>query len=194
MTATIYFLVRVEESYNNFVDLGNGVKLSKNNSIDDVESINRVGKIIGAPKGTVAVEGDYILFHHNICRQAWGFKGKKRVSNYAITDKEFFVPVAEVFMYMKEDTEKWQAVAPFVFIKPIPAEKITLSNGLQVEEESYKGFKPLVGEVAYSNKQLEKEGVEEGDTIAFQQDSEHEYKLKGEIYYKMKNQDILAIL
>tara|TARA_R110002073_G_scaffold332814_1_gene519384 strand:+ start:2329 stop:2913 length:585 start_codon:yes stop_codon:yes gene_type:complete len=194
MKATIYFLVRVEDSYNNYVELDNGVKLSTNNSIDSVQHINRVGKVISAPKGTIVDEGDFILFHHNICRESWGNKSKRRSSVFAISDNEYFVPIPEIFMYMKEGTDKWKAIAPFVFIKPIPAEKIKLKNGLEVTEESYNGMKPLMGKVAYVNKELEEKGVNEGDIIAFQQDSEHEYKIKDEIFYKMKNKDILAIL
>ena len=194
MKATLFFLVRVEDSYNNYVELDNGQRLSVNTSIDVVENINRVGKVIDAPKGAIVEEGDFLLFHHNICRESWGAKGKRRKSTFSINDDTYFIPATEIFMYMKKDTNKWIAVAPFVFIEPIPAETKKLSNGLAVEEESYKGMKPLVGRVAYPNEQLLNLGVKEGDTIAFQQDSEHEYEIKGKLYYKMKNQDVLAVL
>lgn len=194
MKSTIYFLVQVEDSYNNYVELDNGVKLSTNNSIDSVEHINRVGKVISSPKGTIVNEGDFLLFHHNICRESWGAKGKKRHSIFAVDSHTFFVPITEIFMYMKEVDKDWTALAPYVFIKPIPAEVITLPNGLKVDEDSYRGMKPLVGEVAYSNQELIDKGVKEGDIIAFEQDSEHEYKIKGKTYYKMRTQDILAVL
>lgn len=194
MKATLFFLVRVENSYNNYVELDNGTQFAINNSIDTVKEINRVGKVIDAPKGSIVEEGDMLLFHHNICRESWGVKGKKRKSIFSITDDTFYVPATEIFMYMKKGTDKWTAAAPFVFIEPIPAEAKQLSNGLTVEEDSYKGMKPLVGRVAYANDQLLSKGVKEGDVIAFQQDSEHEYEIKGNLYYKMKNRDILAIL
>lgn len=194
MKSTIYFLVRVENSYNNYVELDDGTQLSINNSIESVESINRVGKVIDVPKGTIVEEGDFLLFHHNICRESWGHGSNKRKSVFAVSDDTYFVPAPEIFMYMKKGTTKWVAVAPFVFIEPIPAETKTLSNGIKVKEDSYKGMKPLVGKVAYPNQELLDKGVTEGDTIVFQQDSEHEYEIKGNLYYKMKNQDILAIL
>lgn len=194
MKATIYFLVRVEDSYNNYVEMDNGVKLSTNNSIESVEHINRVGKVIDAPKGAIVKKGDMILFHHNICRESWGHKSRKRNSVFSISEKEYFIPTPEIFMYMKKGTDKWIAIAPFTFVEPIPSGTITLGNGLTVEEDSYKGMKPLVGRMAYPNQQLIDMGVTEGDTIAFQQDSEHEYNIKGKTYYKMRNQDVLAIL
>jgi len=194
MKPTIYFIVRVENSYNNYVELDNGLKLSTNNSIDSVEHVNRVGKVIQAPKGAIVSQGDLLLFHHNICRESWGAKGKKRPSGFAMSDDIFFVPVTEIFMYMKEGQNNWNALTPFVFIKPIPAELITLPNGIKVQEESYMGMKPLIGEVAYPNEELTNKGVKQGDIIAFQQDSEHQYELRGETYYKMRSNDILAIL
>ena len=194
MKSTIYFIVQVEDSYNNYIELDNGVKLSTNNSIDSVEHINRVGKIISSPKGTIATEGDLLLFHHNICRESYGKQGKKRNSVFAISDSIFFVPTTEVFMYMKEGHNDWSALSPFVFIQPILAGKKTLQNGLEVKEEDFKGMKPLIGIASYPNQELINKGVRRGDIIAFQQDSEHEYKIKGKTYYKMKNSDILAII
>ena len=194
MKSTIYFIVRVEDSYNNYVEFDNGIRYATNNSIESVEHINRVGKVISAPKGTLVSEGDLLLFHHNICRQSYGFKGKKKHSSFAISEDIFFVPVTEIFMHIKEGESDWTALSPFVFIEPIPAEIKTLPNGLKVKEEDYKGMKPLIGKVAYPNKQLLDKGVNKGDVIAFQQDSEHEYELKGNIYYKMRNNDILAVI
>jgi len=194
MKSTVYFIVRVEDSYNNYVELDNGLKLSTNNSIDSVEHINRVGKVIDAPHGAIVEQGDMLLFHHNICRESWGAKGKKRASVFAMADNIFFIPTTEIFMYMKRDTDKWVALAPFVFIQPIEAQNKVLANGLEVQEDDYKGMVPLEGIMAYPNQQLLDQGVKEGDRVAFQQDSEHEYQIKGETYYKMKNQDILAIL
>ena len=194
MKSTVYFLVRVEDTYNNYVQLDDGQRLSTNNSIDSVENINRVGKVIDAPKGAIVEEGDLLLFHHNICREAWGLKGKKRKSGFAISDNVFFIPVTEIFMYMKKGTDNWVALAPFTFVEPIPAGTKTLPNGITVEEESHKGMKPLVGRMAYPNQELIDKGVKEGDIIAFQEYSEHEYQLKGKLYYKMRSSDVLAIL
>jgi hypothetical protein len=194
MRATLNFIVQVEDSYNNYIDLGDDARLSVNNSIESVKHINRVGKVISAPKGTVVKEGDFVLFHHNICRESWGLKSKRKKSPFSLFDKVFFVPPTEIFMYKKSDSDEWSALSPFVFIKPIPSSVVTLSNGLKVKEESYKGMRPLEGLVAYPNSALIDMGVSKGDTVAFQENSEHEYEILGEIFYKMRNPDILAVL
>jgi co-chaperonin GroES (HSP10) len=96
-------------------------------------------------------------------------------------------------MYKKSDSDTWNAVDPFVFVKPIPVETKTLPNGLVVETESYKNMKHLQGTIAYPNKELEKLGVKVGDKIGFQEHSQHEYVVDGELYYRMTSKDILAV-
>lgn len=194
MRSTIFFLVEVEQSYNNYIEFCDGTEFAVNNSIDDVESINRVGKIIDAPKGTSAKKGDLLLFHHNICRDCWGLKSKKRTSAFCVKGNVYYIPFTEIFMIMRQGSTEWEAIDPVVFVEPIPAETEILPNGLEIKEVSYKGMKPLVGKMAFPNKTLLDKGVKKGDTVIFQQDSEHEYKIKGGIYYKMKTQDILAII
>lgn len=163
-----------------------------NNSIDDVETINRVGKVVDCPAGMKCESGDLLLFHHNICRKSWA-KGKLRESNFCVKDNIYYIPATEVMMMMKEGEEDWTAMDPYVFVKPVEAGNIEYPNGLKVKEENHKGRKNLQGILAYPNKSVLELGAKEGDMVWFQQDSEHEYKIRGETYYKMRTEDILAI-
>lgn len=191
MRATLYFLVEVIDSYNNYETLSNGLEIMVNNTIESVENINRIGKIISAPKGTKAEKGDTILFHHNICRELVGLKGKKRISGFQVKPNVFFIPATEIFMI--DRGEGWESIDPYVFVKPIPTNIITLPNGVQIKEDDYKGTNESVGIISYNNSFLKEQGVKEGDVIAFQENSQHEYVLEGELYYKMTSNDILAI-
>lgn len=194
MRSAAYILVEVQENYNNFVTLDNGDQYMVNNSIDDVESINRVGKVIHAPGFMKCEPGDMLLFHHNICRMSWGPGGTLRKSAFEVRPHIYYIPATEVFMIMRKGEKDWAALDPFVFVKPVPAGERVLPNGLPVLEENRNGWKHLKGEIAYPNEELQKMGVKAGDMVAFQQDSEHEYKIKGELYYKMRTNDILAVL
>ena len=193
MKATVYFIVEVSEDYNNDVVLSNGLKVAVNNSIDNVEHINRIGKLVDGPKGSNVSPGDMLLFHHNICRRSWGLKSKKRQSVFYIKDGIYYIPSTEIFMIKRQNQQKWEAIDPYVFLKPLKAEKRILKNGLEVMEDSYRDKKDLMGIVSYSNKALISCGVKEGDLVAFQEDSEFEFKIEGEIHYRMKTQDILAV-
>ncbi len=188
MKSSYYFIVKVETDYNNYKTLPNGLKIMVNNSIETVEAINRVGTILSAPKGTIANKGDKLLFHHNICRKEHGPKGAKRKSPYQVTENVFFVPVMEAYMIDKGDG--WRAVDPYVFLRPIVQEQKVLANGLKIVATDYKGMNEYSGVVAFGNKALLEEGIEEGDVVGFTEYSQHEYELDGEIYYRMTTNDI----
>ena len=174
MKATFYFLVEVVNDYNNYETLENGLEVMTNNTIESVEHINRVGKVISAPRGTKAKEGDMLLFHHNICRRERGFHGKRPLSPFQVKENVYFVPVTEVFMMDKGNG--WDAVEP-----------------LQIPETEYKGYNESAGKIAFSNRWLREQGVEEGDTVAFEEFSQHEYEIDGKLYYKMQAKDILGV-
>ena len=194
MRATVYFIVEVKKDYNNEKTFPSGLKFAVNNTIDSVEHINRIGKLVAAPKGSNAKPGDFLLFHHNICRRSWGHTKKKRKSIFCIKDSIYYIPVTEIFMIRRKCSRAWEALDPYVFIKPLPAVERTLHNGLKVMEDSYKQMKDLVGVMSYPNQTLLSAGIKKGDLVAFQEDSEFEFTIRGEIHYRMTTNDILAII
>lgn len=193
MRATLYFLVEVLSDYNNYEKLSNGLEVMVNNTVESVENVNRIGKVISCPKGTKAEDGDMVLFHHNICRKEIGFKGKKQLSPFQLRPNVFFIPITEVFMIKKNEEDDWVAIDPYVFVEPLPSNIITLSNGMQIKEDDYKGTNESIGRVSYINNFLKKQGLKEGDLISFQEDSQHEYIINGELHYRMQTRDILAV-
>lgn len=191
MKAILYFLVEVISDYNNYEKLSNGLDIMVNNTIESVENINRIGKVISCPKGTKAEKGDMVLFHHNICRKELGFKGKKRPSPFQLKPNVYFIPVTEIFMIDKGDG--WEAIDPYVFIEPLPPVYITLPNGFKVAQDDYKGTNESVGRISHINNFLKEQGLKNGDLVSFQEHSQHEYILDGELHYKMQTNDILAL-
>lgn len=191
MKAILYFLVEVVNDYNNYRTLENGLEVMENNTIESVENVNRIGKVLSAPRGTKAEVGDMLLFHHNICRRERGFKGKRPLSPFQVKPNVYFVPITEIFMMDKGNG--WEAIEPFVFVEPLPPTMITLENGLQIAETEYKGYNESIGTIAFNNRWLEEQGLEVGDTIAFEEFSQHEYEIDGKLYYKMQAKDILGV-
>ena len=190
MKSTLYFLVEVIDDYNNYERLSNGLEVMVNNTVESIENINRVGKIISSPKGTKASKGDMILFHHNICRKSRGFRGVKDLSPFQVRPNIFFIPTTEIFMIDKGNG--WESIDPFIFIEPVDSHTVILPNGIEVKEDDYKGTNESMGRVAFNNSFLKEKGIEEGDLVAFEEDSQHEYIIDGELYYKMQTKDILA--
>jgi hypothetical protein len=50
-----------------------------------------------------------------------------------------------------------------------------------------------VGLIKYSNENLNKKGVNKGDKVSFQPDSEYEYNVDGEKLYRMFTKNITLI-
>lgn len=184
-----FIIVEIDEAYKNEID---GIVV--NSTIESVAHINRVAKVIEAPSFTIVNSGDEILVHHNVFRMRNGIGGKRIHSNYHLEGNKYFVPLTEVFMYRRDGD--WQAIRPYVFVKPIEFED-TVENGVTItsnENNSYKGRKRLRGIIKYPNDELTHNGVNVGDEVVFSYYSEYEFNVEGEILYKMSTKDILAVV
>ena len=194
MRSINYIIVEVDSAYNNDKDIGNGINITVNTSIESVEHINRVAKVVKAPDFTMLEEGDEVIVHHNIFRLRNDQMGLEVESNYWIEDNKYFVPLTEVFMYRRGDSD-WKALDPYCFVKPIEQEQPEQVQGIYVKdmEDNYKGMVKNTGVMAYVNESLKSLGVSDGYTIAFSNYSEYEFTIDGELYYKMATKDIIGI-
>ena len=71
-------------------------------------------------------------------------------------------------------------------VKPLPKK----TNYLKTHQDE----EPLMGLVKYTNKNLISKGVNKGDKVYFQPDSEYEYNLDGEKLYRMFTDNITMVL
>ena len=184
-----YIIVEIDEAYNNEED---GIVV--NSTVESVRHINRIATVLEAPDFTILKKGDKVICHHNIFRIRNGIKGQKVRSNYNLEDNVYFVPFTEVFMFKRE--ENWEAIRPYVFIKPAyyndkKVDNITLVGN---SNNSHKGNKKLRGFVKYPNDDITKSGVKVGDEVVFSSHSQYEFNVEGETLYKMSTRDILAII
>lgn len=190
-----YLIVRIEEAYSDTVETSSGMKFYDTVMLNNTSQINREATVVSAPRGTILNPGDKVIIHHNICRKRLTTKGDEINSDYFIEDDLYYVPLSEVFLHKKED--KWEALAPYAFVKPIKAESIKSENLIIPEhfyKDEYEGNKHLYGVLKYSNNQLEYFGAKEGDTIVFDKHSEYKFEIDGELLYKMSTKDILAVV
>jgi co-chaperonin GroES (HSP10) len=184
-----YIIVEIDEAYKNEID---GIIV--NSTIESVAHINRIAKVVEAPSFTILRKGDDVVVHHNMFRLRNGMRGQRVQSDYHIEDNKYFIPFTEVYMYRRGG--EWNAIRPFVFLKPVDFEE-EVSNGFTItktDSNSHKGKKKLRGIVKYLNDELEAQGVKVGDEVLFSYFSEYEFNIDGETLYKMSTKDILAIL
>lgn len=183
-----YVIVEIDEAYKNEIE-----GLVVNSTIESVAHINRIARVVEAPSFTIIKKGDEVVVHHNIFRLRNGLRGRKLQSNYHLEGNKYFVPLTEVFMY-KRGNNNWNAIRPYVFVKPIKKVDKKIGNIIinSSEQNSHKGNIKLHGIIKYPNDELVYNGVDVGDNVIFSDWSEYEFNIDGEILYKMSTNDILA--
>jgi co-chaperonin GroES (HSP10) len=192
MKARNYLIVKAGNEYNNEVELSTGHKIVVNSTIESVEHINREVEVLAAPEFTKLKKGDKVIIHHNILRRKNDIKGEEIKSQFHFKDDTYYVPLTEVFAFKRDG--QWESLDPFCFIKPIPLKDKEVGGILvrKEDQEGHKGRVHRVGTVRFPNQEMKDMGLKEGDTIHFEKDSEYEFKIDGELLYRMKTSDILA--
>ena len=71
-------------------------------------------------------------------------------------------------------------------VKPLPKK----NNYLKTHQDE----EPLMGLVKYTNEYLISKGVNKGDKVSFQPDSEYEFNIDGEKLYRMFDKNITMVL
>lgn len=191
MKAVNYLIVELDKAYDNEVQVSTGDTVIVNSTIENVSYINRVATVVAAPKYTILKTGDKVVCHHNIFRLRNDVQGKQVPSNFNIEDNQYFVPLTEIFMY-KRDSD-WISINPYCFIEPIEVAIDDLKFDITTEE-AYKGRLDRKGIIRYINKEMEAQGMREGDTVLFLKDSEYEFNIDGKLYYKMSTRDIIGVI
>lgn len=149
-------------------------------SQEDHTVSNRFAEVVSLPhyyNGPVKV-GDIIVVHHNVFKYYYDMKGRQKSSWNHIMDDLFLAEVDQAYMYIRDN--EYHAISPYCFVKPIDSEDKVISKIGRYEE--------LWGEMVYKNPDLK--GVDVGDIVSFTPDSEYEFRINGEVLYRMYNRNI----
>jgi hypothetical protein len=171
--------------YNNTKEIG-GLEFITSTSEEDFTASNREAEVIAVPlnyKGEIE-PGDILLVHHNVFKFYNDMKGRRQSGRSFFKDDLFFIEDEQFYMYKKNG--EWNAHGRNCFIKPVPVKDSFLQKRGRYE--------PLTGTVKYINKELEVFGVQEGDEVSFQPESEYEFRVDDEILYRMFTNNITFIM
>lgn len=171
--------------YNNTKEIG-GLEFITSTSEEDFTASNREAEVIAVPlnyKGEIE-PGDILLVHHNVFKFYNDMKGRRQSGRSFFKDDLFFIEDEQFYMYKKNG--EWNAHGRNCFIKPVPVKDSFLKKTGRYE--------PLTGTVKYINKELEVFGVQEGDEVSFQPESEYEFRVDDEILYRMFTNNITFII
>ena len=171
--------------YNNTKEIG-GLEFITSTSEEEVAASNREAEVIAVPlnyKGEIE-PGDTLLVHHNVFKFYNDMKGRRQSGRSFFKEDLFFIEDEQFYMYKKNN--KWNAYGRNCFVKPLPVKDSFLKKSGKYE--------PLMGTVKYINKELAVFGVEEGDEVSFQPESEYEFRVDGEVLYRMFTNNITFVM
>ena len=182
MQSLYNFIIEPENSrYNNEVDI-NGKKLIVNTTMDDYKFVNRVGIVKSIPlvgKTNIKV-GDKVIVHHNVFRRFYDIKGREKNSSSYFKEDMYFCYFDQIFLYMQNN--EWKAPKNYCFVKPIVNNKKDIITAQKERKH--------IGVLKYGNKSLEALGINEGDLIGFNLNSEYEFVIDNNRLYRMQSKDI----
>ena len=154
-------------------------------SKEDHKASNRYGQVVSVPicyKGEINI-GDILLVNHNVFKYYNDMKGVERSGKSFFKDNLFFIDFDQFFMFKSKDT--WSCHSKYCMVKPLPKK----NNYLKTHQDE----EPLAGLIKYTNDSLIEKGVNVGDKVYFQPDSEYEYNLDGEKLYRMFTNNITMV-
>ncbi|QDP52682.1 MAG: hypothetical protein GOVbin3171_43 [Prokaryotic dsDNA virus sp.] len=185
MQSPYYFIVKpIGSEYNNEIQIA-GQQVIVNSTVENHEHVNRYAEIIYVPqrhKGEIS-KGDSVIVHHNIFRIYYDMKGNPKKSPNYFKDGLYFIDEFQFYLY--NNGKQWNAVGDNCFVRPITKEDTYLYED-SLEDNT--------GVVAYDNLNLNKLGVFKGDKVNFRKNSEYKFTVGDEVLYRMKTNDICAIL
>jgi len=188
MKSPFSFIVKPynNKRYDNTIKIGN-VNLITSSSKEDHTVSNRYAIVVETPinyTGPIK-PGDTLLVHHNVFKYYNDMQGREKSGKSFFRDDLFFIDNDQFFMY-KQD-EEWKAHSKYCMIKPIEKNN---NHYLKTHAEE----EPLMGLVKYPNEYLISKGINKGDKVSFQPNSEYEFNVDGEKLYRMFDSNITIIL
>jgi hypothetical protein len=127
--------------------------------------------------------GDTIIVHHNTFKYYYDMKGRERSSWNHFQENLFFVE--DPYAY-KKPNGKWIGVGRYVFVSPVENDH----EGIMTTDTE----KPLVGIIKYANQEVLDLGLNEGDKVAFEPESEYPFEIDGQKVYRMYTKNINILL
>ena len=182
MKSLYNFIIKpLTNRYDNIRKVGDKT-LIINTTIENHRFVSKQAVVVSVPAAYSShiKIGDNIYVHHNIFRRWYDQKGKERNSSMYFKDDLYFCTPDQIYMYNNKPH------GPYCFVKPIPASESYIFKPFAEE--------PLMGKIRYINTRLKSYGLDQGDLVTFQPDTEYEFEVDGEKLYRMFDHHITVAL
>jgi len=173
--------------YDNVKKFGD-VSFIMSSSEEDHKASNRIAVVQELPnryKGPIKI-GAELIVHHNVFKYYNDIKGRKKSGKSFLRDGLFMLDSYQVFAF-KNPGEEWMSLDGYSFVRPVKRQEIRPMR-------THRGFEELTGKVAMEGPYLKEKGLKVGDMVFFAPDSEYEFRIDGELMYRVMDQNIFATL
>ena len=175
-----FIITPLEDRYDNVKQIGDK-EFIVNTTIENHRFVSKKAKVIAIPSvyKTKVKVGDEVVVHHNIFRRWYDQKGRERNSALYFKDDLYFCAPDQIYLY--KENNKYKTHLNYCFVKPL----VNKSNLTTDKEVSLRGI------LKYTNKSLERVGLNPGALVTFKPNSEFEFYIGTERLYCMKSNDIV---
>ena len=189
MNALNHFIVHVPKKHEDTIQLGDK-EIYFEPKYNEFENRISYGEIVSAPikYDTGAKPGDTLIFHHHVTmNKSLDIGDDNYISVYDDVNGAQSASIA----YRSKDTGELHMLCDWLFVLPVdePEDDVE-ENGIVTKIAAYKK-KRDVAEVYTPHQDLLDQGVNPGDIIGFDKNSDYKIKLdNGDIVYRMRVDDI----
>ena len=176
MKSLYQFIIKPKkERYDNIRNIDDKT-LIINTNIEDHQFVSKKAVVVSTPAAfdTDIRPGDEVYVHHNIFRRWYNMKGEEKNSSTYFKDDLYFAHLDQIYMY------NLKCHLDYCFVSPLKE----INDFSTLKEREHFGI------LKYSNKSLERVGLNPGALVVFTPNSEFEFIIEGERLYCMKSNDI----
>ena len=179
MQSPFQFIVRPRDAkrYDNIRKYGD-VDFIVSASQEDHKFSNRYAEVVSVPvqyDGPIK-PGDTLIVHHNVFKFYYDMHGRQKSGKSFFHDDLFFLDEDQFFMYKSGEGE-WKTHSKYCFVKPGQVREKFIKDDSSEEM--------LFGTIRYSNDELNKLGIKEGDAVVYEPEVEYEFYVDGERLYRL---------
>ena len=178
MRSPQYFVIKSKDGHR-YDNVRNGIIIST--SKEDHIVTTREAIVIETPigyDGPIEI-GDAVLVHHNTFRLYFDMQGREKSSWNYFKDDLFFID--DPYAFKKPDGQ-WKGIGRYVFVSPVPNDQ----SGITTTDAEM----PLVGIIRFGNDEMLDLGLNEGDRVVFEPESEYPFHVDGEKVYRMYTKNL----
>ncbi len=189
MNALNHFIVHVPKKHEDTIKLGDK-DIYLESKYNEFENRIAYGEIISTPLkyNTGAKPGDTLIFHHHVTTNKSLDIGD---DNYICVYDNVNGRLSASIAYRSKDTSELHMLCDWLFVLPVdePEDDVE-ESGIITKIAAYKESRD-VAEVYTPHPELLDQGVNPGDIIGFDKNSDYKIKLdNGDIVYRMRVDDI----